>query len=1282
MSAPPYKVKATYDYTSPHDDDLHFSTGQIITVTEEEDAEWYVGEYTDKDGTTQDGLFPRNFVERYEPEAPPRPARSRPKKEAAPHAEQEPVQPAEEEPSSSKAAPKVEDPPKDTALPKTEQPAPQAPSHVEKAKTPLDVKVSKPASESKAPPPAVAEKPSSFKDRIAAFNKTAAPPVAPKPGGPASGTTAYVKKPFVAPPPARDAYVPPPKEAAPQKIYRREEDPEIAERKAQEAEAAQKAGLAAQEGEEGEEDAPKATSLKDRIALLQKQQQEQAAKRAETGSKPKPKRPPKPQTEASSEAVPRVETDTGATEDPGRRLSEDERPEISRQTSARSATGLTAEPSNQEPVSDGNEADQSGAGETTEDVGGTSTEVDDSDEKKKPPTQSIPPPRTSTTSSRDAPPPPPRAAVASPQEPSSTQPDDEASGDEAGEEEEEEEIDEETRRKMELRERMAKMSGGMGMGNMFGRPGGMPVAGASSRKTKSSGASTDTAAASSPAQAAPAIPIPGMPRMQSPKPEAQSLDADEKAGLATPTLNTRPPEMVEEEEGVVESKPLPSEPPPASSAPRQSQGKPYFYERPYVLSARSLKMLFFSETPISRRSFAASEGSAEEEIFVIRVLKRPLPPPPPARERAPPPPLPGNRPLPPAPETRPVPPPPPQAAEEPSEGSQSEADVPQSPPGSNSRVQADEAKAVPDAPLPISPEQKPGDPRSPHSDHAKKAAKSPTGSAPPVPMSPPLQGDRRTSRAPPVPTESPLMPPPGPPSETRPPPPPPPFTAPPRRESNGPMSPPRDVANDVESDYEGDYDTDIAPNEGHKDALKSHGRDKTSDEGTLSDETRDRVVPMTQAMEPTAPLTTLPTMTRGPPPPPPHQPHASTRRSNDAPRAAPPVPPPREPASATGDDEEYDPYRYNDPQRTAPKKFQTSTDVQQESDPSLYAMSPQYTQERVPPPIPPSDPPRQKHAVPPPLPPQHTDPPLPPQEERQSSEMPRKSFDPPRTSLSGRRSAEQGRGTAPHEGGYIAQDVDLAENSRWWTNPNTPPPAFQSRNDVLCEFEESSAPKRGGRMITSKDVYILFQDYSQTVVTARYDPKDPSASVILEQRHEPPPPKLRQDQLEAAHSKFGAPLSAAAAARANTTVGDATPQGLVLELLRTSCPGALLPIGAGKAYGALVYANMGNATVAQHDEMRAGDVVTFRNARFQGKHGAMHAKYSEDVRAHVAIVVEWDGTKKKVRAWEQGREEDGGRGGSGSKGAKVKQVSFRLGDLRSGEVKIWRVVGRDWVGWE
>jgi hypothetical protein len=249
--------------------------------------------------------------------------------------------------------------------------------------------------------------------------------------------------------------------------------------------------------------------------------------------------------------------------------------------------------------------------------------------------------------------------------------------------------------------------------------------------------------------------------------------------------------------------------------------------------------------------------------------------------------------------------------------------------------------------------------------------------------------------------------------------------------------------------------------------------------------------------------------------------------------------------------------------------------------------------------------------------------------------------------------------------------VDLGKSTHWWAQENTPPPVFQNRQDVLFETEESSTSKRGGKTTISKTVYVLFQDYSQTVVEVRYDSKM-TDDVHLEQRHEPPPQKLRQDQLEDAHGKLGARIASDVAGKQNTVVGDGAPQTLILELL-APLQAALHPVGT-RAFGALVYANLANASVQQYDEIRAGDIVTFRNAKFQGKHGGVvHQKYQMEVGKpdHVGVVIEWDGTKKKIRAAEQGRE---------SKKCKVE--SFRLGDLSSGEVRVWRVMPRSWVGWE
>lgn len=227
-----------------------------------------------------------------------------------------------------------------------------------------------------------------------------------------------------------------------------------------------------------------------------------------------------------------------------------------------------------------------------------------------------------------------------------------------------------------------------------------------------------------------------------------------------------------------------------------------------------------------------------------------------------------------------------------------------------------------------------------------------------------------------------------------------------------------------------------------------------------------------------------------------------------------------------------------------------------------------------------------------------------------------------------------------------------------------PPPSLQGRKDILLELDES----RNGNSV-EKVVFVLYMDYSQTVISARFNANDVS-NVQLEQEHQPPPTRLRQDQLEAAHDQYGSRIAKDVESKQNTVVGDGSPHGLIAELLRPY-QDALRPIST-RSFGALVYANLANASTQQYDEIRPGDIVSFRNAKFQGKHGPMHAKYAAEVGKpdHVGVVVEWDGSKKKVRVWEQGRESK-----------KVKPDSYRMGDLRSGEVRVWRVMGRSWVGW-
>ncbi|KAI2637010.1 hypothetical protein GGS26DRAFT_588560 [Hypomontagnella submonticulosa] len=1158
MAAVPFKVRAIYEYTSGHEDDLPFSVGQIITVTDEEDDDWYGGEYVDDLGVKQEGIFPRNFVEKYEPTAPPRPARAR-RKEPEPTASSPPLPPSGppeplpvEEPADIQSEvihdePHVASPPIPAPEPRS-PPAPVAP--VAKppdqapilAPVPIEPKIPEPGSPHvTAPPPpkapvqapgparadpAVSEKPSSFRDRIAAFNKPAAPPVAPfKPSGLGSGSSGFIKKPFVAPPPSRNAYVPPPRDVPTTKVYRRDEDPEIKAKEAESFENAEKAGLLPAGPSEGQaEDQPKPTSLKERIALLQRQQAEAAQRHAEAAAKKeKPKRPPKKRTE-SEEGPPAEEVaDTppplerkDTAEIASKKSIDEPRPPRQSLPPRRKSSAAPTE-------NDGNEADMSGAGDTTEGQEDL-TEREDSDEKSRPHRRAAPEPEVLEEEEEEE------------------------------EEQAEDDVDPEIRRKEELRARMAKMSGGMGMHGMFGPPSMMPMGGPAAKKPKASPpverrSSEVVDESSSPRMAVPPVPtmmaLPGMGKPKQQEEEVAESDHDEPGGQdTTPVVSAQP------------------------------------------------------------------TGSASEPL---------------SKAPGAPPPVPGGRPAPPPvpSDSRPPPPPPPAGMTSPSQGSESDDELSENP----QRALETPRSEVPPGRVPSIPTASPAMPTSPRMASKRTSYMGEEDSQASSPL-PPQLSKRNSRPPPPIPGAAP------PPTQGRPPPPPPPG-GPLSRSSTAderialPMRPGAlDNGEEGEvTEYEGDYDTDIGSSVHHKDALKAHARDSSFDDNTP---VRSPVAEAPPSLPPPIPTTAVP---RAGPPPIPSQPAPSSRVSVDVPRAAPPPPPPPKEPSYSYDDDDYDPYNYN-----ATSSATHSVAVQDEPTPT-----PQSSAYHSPPPPPPPP----VNRGPPPAPPLNRAP-------------PRKSLDVQRPGA--RRSVDTSRPSM--ETGYVANEIDLATHTQWWLSANGLPPVFQGRRDIYTECDDSTT----GTTLT-KEIFILFQDYSQTVITVRFDTQNPS-DIELEQRHEAPPRSLRQDELEEAYERFGRALASAVASKKDTVVGDGSPNALIFELLKP-LKDALLPVGT-RAYGALVYANLANASTQLNDEIRPGDIISIRNAKFQGKHGPMHAKYSMEVGKpdHVAIVSEWDGTKKKVRAWEQGRESK-----------KVKQESFKLEDLRSGEVKIWRVMPRSWLGW-
>ena len=541
MPEPPFKVRAVFEYSSPHEDDLNFPNGQVITVTEEEDNDWFYGEYVDGEGRKKAGIFPRNFVERYEPEAPPRPARSHRVRKSEPGttegqgngdvpADPDAREAAFERPVVVSAAGEPASPVRDLEQQHRQQTGRDQDVAKPEATVPLSPKPSAPA-----PPASTAREgsgrsavdekpvPSSFKDRIAAFNKSSAPPPAPmKPTGLSAGGSSFVKKPFVAPPPSRDAYVPVPREVS-RTVHRRDDEPEREGAPQPHAQPLPEAGPIPEPSARRPEDADiskgepesKPTSLKERIALLQKQQLETARRHGESAQKrEQPKKPAKTRP-APVEAADAQQGTTDDRDQGGATVSTGDRPAERPAPRPAGASTLPA-------PGDANDADRSGADEPTEDPEDISIEQDGVERRAKDATARLPHGSAA------------RSGHAGAESGDAAQEDEGDGREEADEEEEEEEIDPELKRRMEIRDRMAKMSGGMGMHGILGIPGPLPRAapvsqGARREKTQSdrrqdtptldSPHPVDAEARSQPTQI---LPVPLPPRESRPSPRPAS----------------------------------------------------------------------------------------------------------------------------------------------------------------------------------------------------------------------------------------------------------------------------------------------------------------------------------------------------------------------------------------------------------------------------------------------------------------------------------------------------------------------------------------------------------------------------------------------------------------------------------------------------------------------------------------------------------------------------------------------------------------------------------------
>lgn len=256
--------------------------------------------------------------------------------------------------------------------------------------------------------------------------------------------------------------------------------------------------------------------------------------------------------------------------------------------------------------------------------------------------------------------------------------------------------------------------------------------------------------------------------------------------------------------------------------------------------------------------------------------------------------------------------------------------------------------------------------------------------------------------------------------------------------------------------------------------------------------------------------------------------------------------------------------------------------------------------------------------------------------------------------------------------GIIEYEIaNISETSSWWLKGKLPESlTAKIGSELIYEIDTNEIIKRGGRLMTYKDYYILFYDLSQIVLEVEYETEDPRTTVRFVNNFAKPSPVIRKDLLDRYYHEFGGDILTIASSLVNSKINDSLIKLIFGKLTKTN---VLKNIG-NKSYGVTIYKNMNNQNIARIDEIRPGDVLCIRQAKFTNHKGlsgitSRSTNVGSGDEPLAAVITDYDSKKDKLKVIEQDTT------------GHIRKASYKLTDMKSGKIRVFRVVGRDYIEW-
>lgn len=237
--------------------------------------------------------------------------------------------------------------------------------------------------------------------------------------------------------------------------------------------------------------------------------------------------------------------------------------------------------------------------------------------------------------------------------------------------------------------------------------------------------------------------------------------------------------------------------------------------------------------------------------------------------------------------------------------------------------------------------------------------------------------------------------------------------------------------------------------------------------------------------------------------------------------------------------------------------------------------------------------------------------------------------------------------------------------------PPPPPPPFSDNNPPRMELSDSvssqwelpSIPSSSLEFGTGGNISVPWTDNAAETETA----VPASAPEIIKPAKSQEDAVLTSEELIAIWGRIGVQVCEVATSLNDKSkkalIGDGTYHGFI-EAVLNEVPGAASP--SLPSYGYVIYMQSGSSVQKRAGEIMPGDVVWLSDAKLKGHKGIQ--TYSQHVGTKeplVGIISEFEAKKFKLRVF-QANQHVGQQ--------TVESVSYRLEDLKSGVVKVFRIL--------